>query len=445
METTKLRDSRWSTLGWGAFLPFLLFFVAANTGWCRAPVFDVEVIVFDAKTGQRVSEFSVIPASFRENAEPTWQYQYIQKLSPNENHFTMKRGWSNMQLRIEADGYATQLSEPFKRDEVSQFQISLEQDAGITGEVVTADGDPAEKTTIAMCTRTQEVTVKNGIVRTTPGRGRSKTYSTRSDGSFVVPSEPCEWVLVFAHPNGYAERTKKELEASPIVELKPWGHLSGVVEIGGKPMGGIELLIGTGRGDVDVMLHYSAKATTDEDGCYGFAKLPPRKLSVSPVFRMDKVAHTPMHHMIDVKSGVKTVVNIPREGQRVIGKVSLPEELGLEREQLMLSAKCFLRPPSVSGPQQMVKQSFKVYNDFLNTEAGKAYQRDSIQVGDDGTFSIEGLPEARFVIQVFAHEKGKTTNDDRPVAFTARRIEVQPETVENPVLDLGEFPLRSNN
>jgi hypothetical protein len=112
----------------------------------------------------------------------------------------------------------------------------------------------------------------------------------------------------------------------------------------------------------------------------------------------------------------------------------------------VIEAEMSLRLPSMSGhwSDDDLNREYAAYGAFMKSELGKAFRREGIAVNADGTFRIEGLPEAHYVLYVTAYGKPAGPGGDRgpALARVVRRAEVPPLADSEEPVDLGLGVLR---
>ncbi len=414
----------------------------------RTPAFSVTINATDARTKQPLKSIRVVPTSYNARAKQvTWQSQYLKRYESLPATFEMDRGWPETQLRIEADGYLPVVTKPLARKTKIVLDVALEPDVGIVGRVLTPDGVSASGATVAVCTWTNEVTVRDGRLKYGHHAERlSGLVQAAEDGSFRMPGEVDEWVLVIAHESGYAESTAAEFAEQSTVTLKPWGRLEGEFILGGKPMAGQTVNIGAGRGDVQVVLHYTVDSCrTDAAGHFVADGLPPVKLYVTPQFTYGDASFNLLWFsgLVEIKPNETTRITLPRAGQAVTGQLALPQDSGLSLEDVEIELSIALRPPSISGFRDQVSQNHTAYARFMESEQGKSFRREMIPVGADGRFRIEGLPETYYVLRTVAYLKPATSNAERgkAIASYSSRVQVPVETDAGETVDLETVTL----
>lgn len=411
--------------------------------------FSIDITATDAGTGEPVEPLRIVPASHSgSGSRLTWQSQYRKSYEAAPARFQMQRGWPQTVLRIEAAGYRPHVTDPLPREAGQTLQLELEPDAGIAGSVLTPDGQPAVGANVARCTWTNEVTVRDGKL-TFSGHGRELGHQIQAgdDGSFRLPPEVDEWVLVVAHETGYAERTIAEFAEQKSITLKPWGRLEGTFVVNRKPVTDQRVQVGAGRGDVEVILHYLAgDVRTDADGRFVVERLPPVRLFVSPLFEHEGSQYSLLWFSgnMEIAAGETTRITLPRAGQTLTGQLAVPPDSGLSFEELQIEMSINLRPPGISGFRDDVAKQFAAYAAFMQSDLGGAFRRERVPVHANGRFRIEGLPETHYALSARAWRKTDPDPADRgrPLAGYASRVEVPLKTDAAPVHDLGVITLK---
>ncbi len=414
------------------------------------PDLCVRINATDSKTKEPIKSLSVTWSSCEPREKHlTWQSQGLKKYVDGPVEFRLARPWPETVLRIEAHGYIPVISRPFKEDEGNvTIDVTMKSDPGLVGKVLMPDGAPADHATVAICTWTNEVTVRGGNLQYI-GHGRTlgKLVETAADGLFRTTTEVDPWLLVVAHPSGYAEVMAAEYAKSSVVQLKPWGRIEGRFVVGGQPIANQIIRAGAGRGANDVNLFYSDKATTDAAGKFTVERVPPVQLFVHPLFKYGNSSFNLFGFggLTTIAAGKTT--RIGSFGRAVVGRVSLPPESGLRLADMLIEARIILQPPSLSGDQEDAEQRYAAYAAFMKSDSTKAFQREKIPV-ESGMFRIEGLPTADYVIQITAQEKSalqgtpSPQNRNQTHAFAAKRVSVPPLSDSQEPVDLGNIVLR---
>jgi hypothetical protein len=344
------------------------------------PAFSVTISAIDSDTKKPLKSLRVTPTTFRENARAvTWQSQYQKKYDSLPATYTMDRGWQSTLLRIEADGYMPIVSEPLAKKTGLELNVVLQPHPGYSATVLTPDGKPAKNASVAMCTWTKEVNVKNGKIRYGHHAERTGGMAhTNAEGNFHLPPEVDVWVLVIAHESGYVEMTKEEFAKVEKVQLLKWGRIEGTFALAGKPMPEQTINIGAGRGDVEVVLHYETdKVTTDVEGKFVAETIPPVRLYVKPTFKIgDQSLDLLMFSgVMKIKPGVTSKADLPTIGADVVGKLHIAGEDAPDFQELELDVSVILRQPRISRFQPGVPDPrHSGYAILMQSEEGKVFR-----------------------------------------------------------------------
>ena len=407
----------------------------------------VRIRATDARTGKPIPSLTVIPA-FRQRLpeRPTWQSHAMKRLTGSRVEYLIESPWPATLLRIEADGCRPFITRPIERHEGKvTLDVALEPDAGLAGKVLLPDGTPAKGASVAVCTWTNEVVVRDGAIRYI-GHGAKfrKLVETAADGTFLVAGEADPWVLVVAHASGYAEVPAAEFAKSSTVRLKPWGRIEGRLVLSGKPVAG-HLIHVVGTAGNDVIFHNDQMVTTDAAGRFVAEHVRPVRLFVQPRFKQgdSTVGLLWVSGHITIAPGETTRITLPRPGRPIVGRVTLPPDTGLRLADYAITADIALYPPPLPF-DEMSKQRVAAYDALMKSENGSMFHRDKIAVNAGGTFRIDGLPETHYMLHVKADRKP----DAPPVAAgqthgsKTKEVEVLPLADSKEPVDLGDVVLR---
>lgn len=314
----------------------------------------------------------------------------------------------------------------------------------VAGTVLLPDGKPAVGANLAICSKNRDVYVTNGKLDERYLDKNGDIAETAADGSFKMPGREGKWVLVAVHDGGYAEVEDVEFAKSPAVKLRAWGRIEGKCAFNGKPTPDFTIDVGGGRGSDDGVISVDQTATTDAQGKFTVERVPPVTLSVQPFFKSGKISFSPFYSMgrVTVLPGETTRITLPREGRPITGRVVFPPDSGLKIEDFTVTAKIYYYISFSALVNDKDLQNG--YKEFGETDYAKAFKRDNIPVNADGTFRIERMPEARYILQVQATQKPTSANtaDASIDGLFVRRIEVPPLAESQEPVDLGELVLR---
>jgi hypothetical protein len=130
----------------------------------------------------------------------------------------------------------------------------------------------------------------------------------------------------------------------------------------------------------------------------------------------------------------------------LVGRFRAPKDLGLPIDWSKVRIHFGLKAPHVGFPGD--EPIWETYRAFLNTEEGKAYLRDDLPVGRDGSFRIESVPPGDYLLSlwVFGPAVGRPAETETVYASGHVRIEVDPtwDSRSEEPQSLGTIDLRTN-
>ena len=271
---------------------------------------------------------------------------------------------------------------------------------------------------------------------------------TDANGRFSLTPRSKAYVLVVLHEQGYSEVALAELAGSPNVTAQPWARIEGTVLKEGNALANAKVNVSSPRAydqggpgknvwlREGANIRHQSSVLTDENGRFVIEKVPPGQAFVSRELEYGVGGDVP----VVLKAGETRRVTIGRE-RPVVGRLISAAGSNLQVDPAHTRMTVFLRPPSVSGPTDSVKEIRSVYNGFLGSEDGKVYRRERVELQDDGSFRVDLLP-ARYVLQVrvYAQPLGPEGSTGTLVGWLAQRFAVPAATEgredEKPV-DLG--------
>ncbi|QDT13622.1 hypothetical protein [Planctomycetes bacterium K23_9] len=397
----------------------------------RRLLIDGEVL--DSITNERVETFRVIPG-VRYNSVPgargnvaVWQPHMIREMKDGIFQWPRTRGYDEMRFRIEADGYrAATTTWLGKGGPHLRMKVHLRPDEGIEGVVVSPDGSLAAGATLAIGLPNRGIRLNGCKVeshdqepanRLSDQWRRPLTIQTNDQGEFVLPyeSDPSA-VLCVVHESGYLEETFVDwasvLDQSPsdsiIVQLEPWARIQGRVYWKDRPGQGSSINLTMHRSEPYPGLAASySKATSDAEGNFVFAYVPPGSVQVSHVVNppVDSAA-SPRGTVLEypqeslfLKPGQTKVIEFGGEGIEVCGKLS-----GLDSYQ---GVTLSIRPPAPDvwrmprlRNNAVGKKAPNGYVVLQKTDYAPLYFRDAIPVADDGSFCIQDVMTGQYNVWV---------------------------------------------
>lgn len=447
--------------------------------------------VLDAKTGLPIkSKVHVVAASANtrtiQSGEFGWQNHLRKSFDGGAIDFRMKRGYSQTIVRIDADGYRPFVTPIVQKNEPMTQDFILHPES-IQGIVLTPDGKPAVDAEVAISTWTLELNVKAGKIE--PGYnwkdfGRS-VVKTDSNGRFILPAEIDPLTVVATHSTGYAQQPVRPPSTKPTpnpsakpkapvlpsavsqsnnkpsvktattigatkanprdlrLQLQAWGSVSGqLVGADDKPIQGRTLWISGGWPGRNDPGHISHRATieTDKDGQFSIDRMAPGTGNIQHGFKnadgTGSFSPIGLTSQYNLPAGEALNLTVGKAEKPLVGRVVLPDEMKDDLSTAKFNV--FLHDTSWKYRNPGAKSvSYPKWDAFNTSNAGARYRLNGtaaelperIQIDQDGNFEINGLPTARYVLQI---RLGK--------GFAAKRF-VMPLNTREPV-DIGDIALR---
>jgi beta-lactamase regulating signal transducer with metallopeptidase domain/protocatechuate 3,4-dioxygenase beta subunit len=412
------------------------------------------VKVYDRVTGKPIERFRVVPGSgsggygyapFSDQDDPAnlaltvWYPDMIRECTKGLFRWPADRSQKIFRLRFEADGYIPEMSHWIKKSDGKQeFDVAMRRDPGISGQVLTPDGQPAAGTVLAVTMPNRPVQLQNaefvGVDARIPAnpsdRWRRPIFAkANQEGRFRVGMQVGPVLVYAVHDSGIAEVPFKDLQESPNIRLHPWAAMDGRVVWVDKPGANEELLLAVKRefGDYPTALLWQATATTNAQGRFHVDKLPPWTVKVSRRFEMpeDRGEFFYPSQEFELAEGKSTSVVFGGRGRPVVGKL-----IGLKPgEEVTIQIEPFT-PDGPRGHDNWLARAL-VYQ----SSCGPKLFRTKIPVAEDGTFRIDNVLPAHYQLIM----KGPS-----PRIFAASRFTVEPMPggESDELHDLGEIQVR---
>jgi len=407
----------------------------AKVGRANSAPLTVHGLVIDATTKRAIPQFRVVScvAYNSQLTELTWQPQWITihrggrfDLPPNA------RAWPKMRYRVEAEGYRPSISRVVERSEGDiKLTFLMQADAGISAIVRAPDGTPAAGARATWVTHSREATVQGATITLMDHGKRLGATVVTADaaGRLRLPPECDPGTIVVAHDFGYAEVRPADLIASGVVTLRRWGRVEGRVLAGKKPLPGQTIWVQRGSASNDPPTAYwHHEVTTDADGRFTCDRVVAGKLAVDRVFPTGdgQGAVNGLTMYIDVREGQVTRVLLGGPGRALVGRFEAPKDLNLPIDWTKAHVSLGPRAPHIGFPGD--DAAWAIYQTFLNTEEGRAYVRDNVPVGRDGSFRIESVPpgDYQLIVWIEGSAVGKPAEPPNAYAAGGTEIEVKP-------------------
>ena len=426
------------------------------------PALVVSGGVLDAKTGDPIDKFRVIPG-LRSGGRTNWIPGESFDATGGKYRVRMTHGYPAHLVRIEAQGYRVAISRDIKTDEGEvHLDFELQPAESISVSLETPDGKPASGAKIALGVADSQISVKNGDI------DDGSTYATRldadSDGHFSIPARDEDFQLVITHPEGFAYLRTVDGRIPSTVRLIRWARAEGRFQVGDKPAEGVTLeQNGAGihsYGSEVPNIFTSERTTTGASGQYVFERLFPGEGRIGRrIILMVGDGATEVTSSARVsatfESGETTHLDLGGVGRAVIGRLVPPEQSdGDVHWQLAIVhvSTGIVPPPRPTPPAEVENNAVKNeawWAEWNQSDAGIAWRvayqgyeqvRKSTPyftatVDDKGRFRIDDVPAGSYVLSARFSERG-------PGAINQYRFEIPSgdADLEEP-FDLGKLRL----
>ncbi len=387
--------------------------------------------------------FRVLAGSLKRRPESpdgiiNWQPHTLRFGTNGLFDWPLDRGYEEMSIRVEADGYRPASTVVFKKsDGAKAFSIVLVEDPGIRGRVLTPDGMPASGATLALAMSHRDAVLDHGKLRGFKDPPEDKPQDqwrrplfvqTDAEGGFSAPdlNDPTAVALI-VHDSGVREMLFSEFQQMREIHLQAWGRIEGEVVWKDKAGANEEVSLLTYRDYAESgVVHQYAKAGTDLKGRFVIEKLLPGRTQVSLPFTLSMpgkgstgVVLPGMFAHVDVTSGVPTKIILGGRGRTVKGRLDGRSSW----EGVMMN----FHPtaPHVGGRGD--ENDWKAWIEFQNSDLGELYFRGNLKPHPDGTFEIPDVLPGEYQLFVQGGSSSKFT------------VETEKTNVPNAPLDIGVF------
>ncbi|WP_406699852.1 carboxypeptidase regulatory-like domain-containing protein [Singulisphaera sp. Ch08] len=296
--------------------------------------------VVDRETGQPLPRFSLTLAAAWKLGDPfIWQrdgdLDRAANKAPGSFEYTTSNPAHRYLLRVQAEGYLPEDSEPFSTDgSAHTLPFRLIKSAPVRGVVLNPDGSPARDGFVYVVPSHRDgwidyLSLRNDDV---PTEDRSGTVHAAigSDGRFVLPPQNENFAILALTNTGEALVDRPDVQGEATLRLQPWARISGTVTIGGKPA--VNLRLQSYDPDESTPIQNEPRLVrrcfvkTDAEGRFELPHVMPGRLSfvewvpngvnrrIWPVIR----------GTVDVEAGRSYDLKIGASGRLVSGQLTLP-------------------------------------------------------------------------------------------------------------------------
>lgn len=377
--------------------------------------------VTDARTGQPIPEFRVVPVTvFRPEF---YSVQFDKSAMGRDGRYDIEIQLFGEQdyryvMRVEARGYRSAMSETSfgVRDGAVKQDFALEPAPAREGVVVGPDGQPVEGAAVVFGTPSIVPMMENGELE---WGGSGQKLKTSRDGKFEIAATWEPMRIRATHKLGFIEVLRAPNEPIGMLVLQPWAKLSGQVVQDGQPMAGQHMnFFPLPERDLGEARFQDAYPTqTDSQGRYAFDRLPPGAGMVraylgpwqeSPLTSSESAA-------IDLKPGEQRNEVLGGDGTTVTGKVVATGRGDVPLDRNWSLNYLVSRDRGVELPEQLalgfdpagpIDASSLDDPKFMNWVATRANY--FVKLSPDGNLHVSGVPAGRYdlVLQLYEQPAG---------------------------------------
>ena len=296
--------------------------------------------VVDRETGQPLPRFSLTLAAAWKPGDPfIWQggrdLEEAAKKAPGSFEYTTSRPAHQYLVRVQADGYLPEDSEPFSPDGTAHaLTFRLTKAEPIRGTVRNPDGSTARDGFVYVVPVhrdgwIQYLDLSNDDV---DDHERSRTVHAKvgADGRFSLPAQRDNFALLALTATGSALVPQSALHGDDVLRLQPWAHVTGTVRIDGKPAANLELQYydpedsAPEEGKPRLVRRYYVK--TDANGRFELPHVLPGRLTLAQWVPngVNRRIWPVIRASLDVQSGQSYDLKIGTSGRMVSGRLVLP-------------------------------------------------------------------------------------------------------------------------
>jgi hypothetical protein len=370
-------------------------------------------------TGKPIEQCRLIPGEQLEKnrKEIYWAFYNVKTVRDGKYETTLSYPYPAHALRIEADGYRPAISRLFKSDEGNQtYNFKLQPAKSTDGVLRDVNEKPLAGVDIYIALPGSQISLVDG-------RFKSWAFSIRSgtSGSFSLPPQLGDYMLIAASNNGFAKVSKAQFETNHEIKLLPWGRVEGRAMIGDKPVAGGNMWLNTnldgriGVGEAKPPLIYQAdRQTADSAGRFIFEKVMPETVDISRLTLLHPRQRVDASVEVKVDSGQTVTVHLGGFGRPVVGKIVAPPELG-KVDWIHLATTFRTKTPHPPFPENWLtispEQKKQWLDQWKKTPQAKAYfeqeekwsapiRKYPISPNADGSFRVEDVEAGTYELEL---------------------------------------------
>ncbi|WP_159452208.1 redoxin domain-containing protein [Singulisphaera sp. GP187] len=300
----------------------------------------VKGTVTDRETGQPLPRFTLSMAVAPKHEDSlVWlrksDLDRTVKKAPGAFEYESTAPTDRQVLRVQAEGYLSEDSDPFSPDgKVHRFAFRLTRAEPIRGIVQAPDRSAVRVGLVCLVPShrdgwNDQLYLRNDDI--TEGElERNVSVKIGADGRFVMPPQRENFALLVLADAGFALVSRDDLQAGNTLLLKAWARVSGRVTIDGKPAAGLVLESHDPEGSApvsgEIRLVHQRYVKTDSDGKFELPRVMPGRLKLVEWLNNGVEGRIwPLERAtVDVESGRTHELRIGASGRLVTGRVVLP-------------------------------------------------------------------------------------------------------------------------
>ncbi len=153
---------------------------------------------------------------------------------------------------------------------------------------------------------------------------RSSRVETDDEGRFCLERPSTRYALLAIDPQGLVFRTAEEHAGSPILALRPWGRISGVVKLGTRPDPERSVCLNSSWNAARMVVAEVREVRSDAQGRFTFERVLPGPAFMARTFPSTDGMMSDLRR-IDIEPGKTTEVAIGGVARPVEGRVGYPK------------------------------------------------------------------------------------------------------------------------
>ncbi len=273
----------------------------------------------------------------------------------------------------------------------------------LVGTIKLPDGTPCARVTVYVCQKSES---GSGAYFSEGRLGgadvpNSRVDQTTSDaeGRFRFACPPETFAIAVIHERGYAEASEAQFRQDPVLTLKPWARVEGVLRRGRAPRPDNALRLEVrARGYESPQVVHVYKARTDDQGRFAIERVPYGQGDLGPHRAGSATLGIEYYQPLHIEPGQTTHAVLGGRGRPVVGRIAGPPgvdvDLGSEHQSVHVRKKSPAAPDDVL---ERGKEAFQAWWEaWRATEEGRHWDAlpsfFSSKLDAGGTFRLEELP-----------------------------------------------------